>query len=104
MMLALGYDGSLIRKIFTPPGPLEQAKAQTEPLLYSTRLYSDYRIAKLLGMTYGAYVKLPRKERQTWYYFHILESEKEKYAYDKAKKDAEMNATQKTPQHKPRVR
>ncbi len=103
-MLALGYDGALIKKLFTAPGPLEQSKAKAEPLLFSTSLYMEYRIAKELNMTHAEYRKLPRKEQRTWYFFHILEAEKERYAYDKAKKDAEQEATQKAPKPSSRIR
>ena len=103
-MLALGYTTGLIKKLFTPPGPLEQAKSQTEPLLYSSHLYYEYRMAKSLGMTHGQFSQLPRRERRTWYYYFILESEKEAYGYEKAKKDAETNAASKAPSRQPRHR
>lgn len=100
-MLALGYTEGILKKLFREPGPLEKSKSQTEPLLYSTRLYFECRIARTLGMTYEQYRQLPRRERQLWYYFHILEQEKEAYAYEKAKKDAETNAK---PSHQPHMR
>ena len=76
-------------KLFDP-GPMQKAKIQIEPLLASTRMYMECRIARSLGMTYEQYQQLPRRERQIWFYFHILEPEKEAYAYEEAKKKAEM--------------
>lgn len=95
-MRALGFTQGLIKKLFDP-GPLERNKIQTEPLLASTRMYLECRIARSLGMTYEQYQQLSRRERQIWYYFHILEPEKEAYAYEEAKRKAETDVKSTTP-------
>lgn len=89
--MALGFPYALYERI-SDPGAIGKAKAQIEPLSVSTREYVECRIARELGMTVQAYQSLPRRERQRWYFFTILEKEKEIWAYDEAQKEAELKA------------
>ena len=89
-MRALGFPLGVYEKIFVNPGVLEKAKAQSEPLKYSTRYYFECKIARGLQMTMEQYRKLPRKERQLQYLFHVLEIEKENYAVEAQKKEMEQ--------------
>lgn len=73
------------------PGATTLAKRKTEPLAVSTRLYVDFEIAKSLGVSYTEYKKLPKRERRTWYLWHVLSNEKERYQMDQARKEAEHN-------------
>ena len=96
-MLALGFPFGLYEKIFVNPGALEKARAQQEPLHYSTLHYVECKIARTLGMTVADYRKLPRRERRTQYFFEILANEKETYAYDQAKEKASLDRERQKP-------
>lgn len=70
-----------------------KAKAAISPLSVSTSFYTECEIAKDLGMTYEQYKKsTSRKERKLQILFRILASEKERYAYQQSKEEAEREA------------
>lgn len=94
---------SLYRDIFLSPSAKRKVKASLEPLSSSTHLYVEFEIAKSLGMSHSAYKRLPRKERRTWYLWHVLANEKERYQMDQARSESERGRISK-PNGAPRWR
>lgn len=83
----MGFPDSLYRELFEQPPRLAITKARTHPLDYDTPEYVEARIALSLQMTLAAYRMLPKRERKTWYYYHVLFNKKEERSYDRAKEE-----------------
>lgn len=96
-MRALGFPGSLVLELLGDTGRDVQIRAKVDPLLFSTALAMECTLAQKCGMSLSAYHKLPRKERRTWFFFHILEGKKEERAYEKSREESEKNARMNNP-------
>ena len=82
---------SVYREFFVP-SIKTKAKAQTEPLTVSTKLYTDWELATSLHMTVEQFMKLPRRERRLQLFCKILSNKKEEHAYKEAKEKSERES------------
>lgn len=55
-------------------------------------------------MSLGEYDKLPKREKKTWYYYHVLANRKEEFAHEQARIDAETRKPGKSSSHPPKFR
>ena len=78
------------------PSAFKAADAKLKPLKYSTRFYIECEIAKELHLSLEAYHRLSLRERKTWYLHKILAAEKERYAHEEARRDAEVRQPRRT--------
>ena len=82
---------SVYREYFTS-NIRTRAKAQTNPLSVSTKLYTDWELAADLHMTVEQFHKLPRRERRLQLFCKILSNKKEEHAYKEAKEKSERES------------